>query len=62
MYGNNTPVRDETTWSVMIIGLYRPTISIGLRQTGHVKLRHRILVPDFIKKRSVRGYIIIPNS
>jgi hypothetical protein len=55
-------MREETTWSVMIIGLYRPTRSVGLKQTGHAKLRHRILVLDFIIKRSVRGYIIIPTS
>ena len=57
-------MRDETTWIVMIIGLYsyKPTRSVGLRQTGHAKFRHRILVLDFIIKRSVRGYIRMPTS
>jgi hypothetical protein len=56
------PKRDETARSVMITGLYRPTGSVGLRQTGHVKLERRILVLDFIIKRSVRGYVRIPTS
>jgi hypothetical protein len=56
------PMRDQTTWSVTIIGLYRPTRSVGLKQTGHVKFRQRILVLDFTIKRSVTAYIRIPTS